>query len=118
MKKSGINCQLRSQIFLIVIFYFLLVNAAMSAPHICKFHKSCLIGIAHGIMVLTNVKTPLFLHFPIAKGETGTYIGIRHIYNCKLRNEKKKDLIQVRSEVSPPTSKLVPLLAIKNKEAL
>jgi hypothetical protein len=47
-------------------------------------------------------KTPPFLHFPIAKGETRTIAQLpiaeglsfrildRRIYDCKMRNEKKK----------------------------
>jgi hypothetical protein len=40
--------------------------------------------------------------------------SVGRIYNSKLRIEKK-DLIQVRSEFSPPTSKLVTKLAIKKQ---
>jgi hypothetical protein len=72
-------------------------------------------------------KTPPFLHF-LAKGEQGPFAHLpfaerlsfrslgRHILfmivNCGMKN---KNLIQVRSELSPPTSKLVALLAIKKQ---
>jgi hypothetical protein len=63
-------------------------------------------------------KTPPFLYFSIAKGGLKTIAHLpivvelsfqrldMRIYNCNSRNEKN-DLIQVRSELSPSTSKLV-----------
>jgi hypothetical protein len=59
----------------------------MNAPRICK--------LLNGVN-----KTPQFLHFPIAKGETMTIAHLpilerlsfrsldSRIYDCKLRNEK------------------------------
>ncbi len=76
----------------------------MNAPHLCKWHN----GVN---------KMPPFLHFPIAKGGTKTIAHLpiaeglsfrsldRRIYDCKLWNENFF-FIQVRSEVSTPTSKL------------
>jgi hypothetical protein len=58
MKKFGINWQLRNNLFLIVVFHFLLVIVAMNALHLCKLSKDFLTGIGHGAMVL---KSPL--HF-------------------------------------------------------
>jgi hypothetical protein len=36
MKKFGINSQMRNKLFLIVIYRFRLVKAAMNAAHVCK----------------------------------------------------------------------------------
>jgi hypothetical protein len=65
-----------------------------------------------------------FLNLPIAKGGTQTIAHLSiaeglsfHAFsmvNCG----QKKDLIQMRSEFSPLTSKLVAQFEIKNKEAL
>jgi hypothetical protein len=56
MQKYGINCQLWNKHFLIVIFHFSLVKAAMNAPRLCTWSNS------------VN-KTPPFLHFPLPKAE-------------------------------------------------
>ncbi len=73
------------------------------------------------------IKTPPFLHFPNAQGGTKTISPLsiaeglsfrsldRRIYDYILRNEKKPDFIRVGNEVSPLTSKLVALLAIKKQ---
>ncbi len=70
-----------------------------------------------------------FLLFSMAKGGTKTIARLsivegssfssldRGIYDCKLRNEKKK-LIQVPNEYSPQLSKLLYNWQVKNKEAL
>jgi hypothetical protein len=65
--------------FFIVIYRFSFVKAAMNSPRVCKLHENCLTGIDQCAMVL---KTPKFLRFP-------------------------KNMFQVRSEFSPPLSKLV-----------
>jgi len=57
MKKFSINGQLRNKLFLMVIYRFSLVKAAMNAASVCKLHNS------------VN-KTPQFLLFSIAKGGT------------------------------------------------
>jgi hypothetical protein len=57
MKKFSINGQLRNKLFLMVIYRFSLVKAAMSAASVCKLRNS------------VN-KTPQFLLFSIAKGGT------------------------------------------------
>jgi hypothetical protein len=59
MKKFGINGQLRNKLFLIVVYRFSLVKAALNALRICKLHN----GVN---------KTPQFLLFSIAKGRTKT----------------------------------------------
>jgi hypothetical protein len=51
MKKFSINGQLRNKLFLMVIYRFALVKAAMNAASVCN-------------------KTPQFLLFSIAKGGT------------------------------------------------
>jgi hypothetical protein len=40
-------CQLRNNLFLIVIHRFSLVKAAMNAPHLCKLRKERFTGICH-----------------------------------------------------------------------
>jgi hypothetical protein len=62
MQKYGIHCQLRIKLFLIVIYCFSLVKAAMNAPRLCKLCKDCLTNGVH--------KMPPFLNFPIVKGGT------------------------------------------------
>jgi hypothetical protein len=57
MKKFSINDQLRNKLFLMVIYHFSLVKAAMNAASVCKMRNS------------VN-KTPQFLLFSIAKGRT------------------------------------------------
>jgi hypothetical protein len=59
MKKFGINGQMRNKLFLIVIYRFSLVKAAMNAAHVCKLHD----GVN---------KTLQFLLFSMAKGGTKT----------------------------------------------
>jgi hypothetical protein len=54
MKKSGFNCQMRNEPFLIVIYHSSLVKGAMNAASICKLHN----GVK---------KTPQFLLFSMAK---------------------------------------------------
>jgi hypothetical protein len=88
VKKFGINGQMRNKLYLIVIYGFSLVKAAMNAARICKLHN----GVNN---------TPKFLLFSIAKGGTKTIARLsiaegssfrsleRRIYDCKLRNEKK-----------------------------
>jgi hypothetical protein len=57
MKKFGINGQMRNKLFLIVIYHFSLVNAALNAARVCKLRS----GVN---------KTLQFLLFPMAKGRT------------------------------------------------
>jgi hypothetical protein len=59
MKKFVINSQMRNKLFLIVIYNFSLVKAAMNAAHFCKLRND------------VN-KTPQFLLFSTAKGGTKT----------------------------------------------
>ncbi len=59
MKKFGINGQMRNKLFLIIIYRFSSVKAAMNAVRICK--------LRNGLN-----KTPQFLLFLIAKGRTKT----------------------------------------------
>jgi hypothetical protein len=59
MKKTFINGQMRKKPFLIVIYYSSLVKAAMNAARVCK--------LRNGVN-----KTPQFLLFSMAKGETMT----------------------------------------------
>ena len=59
-EKFGINSKLRNNLFLIVIYCFSLVKAAMNAPRVCKLRQNCLTVIDQCAMVL---KTPQFLHF-------------------------------------------------------
>jgi hypothetical protein len=54
MSKFSINGQLRNELFLIIIYYFSLVKAAMKAPRICKLRKNCLAGIDQCAMVLSK----------------------------------------------------------------
>jgi hypothetical protein len=87
MKKFGINGQMRNKLLLIVIYRFSLAKAAMNAARVCKLHN----GVN---------KMPQFLLYSIAKGGTKiiAHLSIvegscfsslyRHIYDCKLRNEK------------------------------
>ncbi len=96
MNKFSINGQMRNKIFLIVIYSFWLVKAAMNAARVCKL-RNCV------------NKKPQFPLFSIAKGGTKTIAHMssaeessfwslnRRIYICKLQNENK-DLIQVRNE--------------------
>jgi hypothetical protein len=39
MKKFGINSQMGSKLFLIVIYHFSLVKATVNAAHVCKLHN-------------------------------------------------------------------------------
>jgi hypothetical protein len=59
MKKIIINGQMRNKPFLIVIYHSSLVKAAINAERVCKLHN----GVN---------KTPQFLLFLMAKGETKT----------------------------------------------
>jgi hypothetical protein len=59
MKKFDITGQLRNKLFLIFIYRFSLVKAALNAAHICK--------LRNGVK-----KTRQFLLFLIAKGRTKT----------------------------------------------
>ncbi len=79
------------------LFRVFVMNAPQSATLLVA--ERCLTIIGNGAMVLTK-----HLHFQFynTKAEKRPL----RIYYCKLWNEKKI-LIQVRSEFSPPTSKLV-----------
>jgi hypothetical protein len=55
MKKFGFNCQMRNEIFLIVIYHSSLVKGAMNAARVCK--------LRNGVK-----KTPQFVLFLMAKG--------------------------------------------------
>ncbi len=116
MKKFGINGQMQNKLFLIVIYRFSLVKAAMTDAWVCK--------LRHGVN-----KMPQFLLFSFAKGGTKTIAHLsiaegssfwsldRLIYDCKLQNEKK-GLIYVPNEYSPQLSELMYNLQLKNKELL
>jgi hypothetical protein len=56
MKKFGINGQLRNKLFLIVIYHFSLVKAAMNAARIFKFRNGL-------------YKRPNFFFFQLPKAE-------------------------------------------------
>jgi hypothetical protein len=73
MKKFGINCQLWNKLFLIVIFHFLLVKAAIHALRLCKLRKDCLTGIGHDAMVLT--KRLHFFTFQLPKTKDHCALG-------------------------------------------
>jgi hypothetical protein len=78
MKKFGINSQMRNELFLIVIYRFSLVKSSVNAVRVCK--------LRNGVN-----KTPQFLLFSTAKCRTKTIANLdRRIYDCKLRNEKKR----------------------------
>ncbi len=98
-----------NKLFFIVIFHFSLVKATMNAPHLCKLRKDYFADIGHGAMVLTK-RLHFFIfsncqrrnkdHYALANFGGVEFLKLtvdRHIYNCKLRNEKK-DLIQEGSE--------------------
>jgi hypothetical protein len=83
-----------------------------------RFFVNCAKTVLQAVAMAPCVNnTPPFLHFQIAKGGKEPLrtcqlwrvefpeLIYAHFY-CELRNEKK-DLIQVCSEFSPPTSKLV-----------
>jgi hypothetical protein len=55
MKKSCFNSQMRNEPFLIVIYHFSLVKAAMNAARLCKLRNDV-------------QKTPQFLLFSMVKG--------------------------------------------------
>jgi hypothetical protein len=55
MKKFGLNCQMRNEPFLMVIYHSSLVKGAMNAGRICI--------LRNGVK-----KTPQFLIFSLAKG--------------------------------------------------
>jgi hypothetical protein len=76
MKKFCINGQWLNKLFLIVISRFSLVKDG-NAPRVFKLRKNCLTGIDQCAMVLSKKYK-------------------RHIYDCKLRKEKK-----VRYKFSP-----------------
>jgi hypothetical protein len=61
--------------------------------------------------------TKTIAHLSIAEGSSFWSLD-RRIYDCKLHNEKKKHLIQVRNIYSPQLSKLLYNCKFKNKEAL
>jgi hypothetical protein len=46
-KKFGINCQWLSKLFLIFIFDFSFVKAAMNAPRLCKLRKDFLTALGY-----------------------------------------------------------------------
>ncbi len=103
MKKFGISDQLRNK-----LFWF-------SKPlwMLCAFVKCA--------MVLA--KRPQFLLFLNSKGGTKTiaHLSIAEGWRFwsldrRLRNEKKKHLIQVRNEYSPQLSKLLYNCKLKNKK--
>jgi hypothetical protein len=77
MKEFGINCQLWNKLFLVVVFHFPLVKAAMNALPFSKSLKDYLIGIGHGTMVLT--KRFHFFIFQLPKAEQ------RPLHTCQLR---------------------------------
>jgi hypothetical protein len=56
MKKLYINGQWRKKLFLIVIYRFSLVKAAVNAPRVCKFRKNCLTSIGKCAMRLSKKK--------------------------------------------------------------
>jgi hypothetical protein len=64
MKKFSINGQLRNKHFLIIIYPFSLVKAAMNAPRLCKLCIDYLTGTGHGAMVFTKRLNFLFCQFP------------------------------------------------------
>jgi hypothetical protein len=66
MKKLGINGQMQNKLFLIIIYRFSLVKAAMTHVHVCK--------LRNGVN-----KTPKFFLFSISKG------GTKNIGTCQLR---------------------------------
>ncbi len=59
MKKFGVNGQMRNKLFLIVIYCFSIVKAAMNAARVCK--------LRNGVN-----KTRQFLLLSMAKGGTKT----------------------------------------------
>jgi hypothetical protein len=59
MKKFGIIRQLQSELFIVILNFFL-VKVAVNALHLCKLHKDCLTDISHGVTVLTNASIPAF----------------------------------------------------------
>ncbi len=65
--ESIANC--RKNLFLVSSIVFLLINAAMNAPRLCKLCKDSLTCTGHGAMVY---KTHQFLNFLIAKPGTKT----------------------------------------------
>jgi hypothetical protein len=89
MKKIIIDGQMRNKPFLIVIYHSSLVKAVMNAARACK--------LRNGVK-----KSPQFLLFSLAKGRTKTIAHLsiaegssvcsldRRIYDCKLRNERKR----------------------------
>jgi hypothetical protein len=69
MKKIIINGQMRNKPFLIVIYHFSLVRAAMNAACVCK--------LCNGVQ-----KPPQFLLFSMTKGGTKT------IAHCQTRRDR------------------------------
>ncbi len=66
-----INCQLRNKIFIIVIYRFSLVKAAMNASHLYKSCKDCLTDTGHGAMVFTKRLSFLIFLLPRAYKDHG-----------------------------------------------
>jgi hypothetical protein len=93
---------------IIIIYHSSLVKAAMNAARVCKLHN----GVK---------KTPQFLLFSQAKGETKTiaHLSIAElcaftIVNCGM---KEKHVIRMCNEYSPQLYKLLYNCKLKNKEA-
>jgi hypothetical protein len=67
MQKFGINCQLRNELFLNVMFHSSLGKSVMNALHLFKLCEGYFTRIDHGAMVLT--KRLHFFIFQLPKAE-------------------------------------------------
>jgi hypothetical protein len=88
MKKFGFNGQMRNEPFLIVIYHYSLVKAAVNGLHICKLRRDCLTGTGHGATVFVALLE---------------YATTSH--HCQ--KSKRKVIFQVRNQFSSLLSKLM-----------
>ncbi len=82
MKKFGINGQMRDKLFMIIIFRFSLVKAAMAAACVCKLSNG--VNLNFFFFQLPIGRTKTIAHFSFAE-RSSFWSLYRRIYDCKLR---------------------------------
>jgi hypothetical protein len=89
MKRFGINGQMLNKLFLIVIYNFSLVKAAVNAAPVYKFRNGVNKMLQYFLFSMAKGRTKNIAHLSIAEGSSFCSLD-RCIYDCKLGNEKKR----------------------------